>query len=691
MRFLILCLLLQPILGFLDIIPIQQSKTSSSVELHENVILMKEEMGKCFAGSDCNFMQVYNNYGGFVQNIGTIFHQNTKQIILTTDVVVTVGRKIDFYKKRSTKYTYDWELDPDHAGETLDAGEGVTCFSFEQCKILCETLVDDPDDDCFISVYNDGTFQATDDDDYYFSTSSNGVTWHRENKTSVAGSSFYNPNPNLFPPWDKVGSSTTTITTTTRISVVDAYTDDNGASQKFRLLVSEPNAASPKLVVNVPDLSITNGNSIAAFKGRKQELSLAGWGMKGIKDWLVVCTDKADANSVKRSAIQIHKWNGTNYIHQTVADINDFRAKFSTGSDQICKGGVEHNMDILIEKDSNNKDILHILLQDMEISNKKGGVHYIIYNSVDQSYTYKQTIIGQIANEQLGKQVHTSDLYGDLSEAYLLLSAPTHSGRNDGGWRLYQLNQQKLFEEVDSHINAYSSVPHEIGIDIDLSGTHLAISGNVDDLISTNMNYGTKVYSILQDRSGQQQCQNGQFFSGESCMPCMVLKTQYQNYKCCRMTRTSASRYDCEMNDVPCRLCSHLWKEWHHGTCNSCNATLGEFCEANQDCQSNDCRGGACCSPFLNDPNCAACGTNGFCQTCASNYAYNYTTNKCALVTTTAAGGACSTNSSCTSGYCLTNCCSNAQNYNGCSVCDSSGNCQTCQAGKTWTAGIGCQ
>lgn len=697
MRVILFLLLLQTVVGFLDIIPVFQNKRAKSVELHGGNILVREELGETF--SNFGVAKVYENQGGgVIVNIGNIYAQDTRQMILTTDVVVHLNTNgyINIFKKRDVRVSMDWQpFTSDDYGSILLKSECVLCGpTLADCKVLAETFCTDTEDDCYITAYDDGTFAITDtEDDYYFDDgtegSPNGYTIEWANVTTISETSYYDPTPNpgMDAMFHKVGTTNHDIKSTARMSVVDSYSDTNGNDQPFRLIVADPVADgsySPTIALYQPNMTETGD---ADAKGYIQQWSGAAWGIKGKEDWLVVCTDN-EVGGVKHPALRIHKWNGTAYEQETIADVDNFVTKFNTGTDQLCKGGVEHNMDVYIEKDDNNNDILHIFLQDMGINFNKGGVHYIIYNSVDQAYTFVQTISGVESNEQLGKQVHASENYGS---PYLLLSAPTHSGRNDGGWRLYQMNPQKLFEEIDSHINqALITTSHEIGVDIDLDGDVMAVSGNVDDLFSTGFNFGSKVYTILEDTSGQSQCQSNQFFSGESCMPCMVLKTKYQNYDCCKMQQTSASKLDCEMNNVPCKLCTHLWTEWHH-TCNSCNQTNGDTCESNQDCQSKDCRGGSCCSPFLNDANCAECSANGFCASCATNYNYNYTTNKCQEITTTPDGDSCAANSDCTSGYCLTNCCTNEQNYNGCASCDTSGNCAACETNKTWTAGIGCQ
>lgn len=668
------------------------------VELHESNILVREEIGQSW--SSFGVAKIYENQGhGSVQNVGNIYAQDTRQMILTTDVVVHVSNhNINFYKKRNTRLSFAWQpFTSDDYGSVLSQADCVICGpTLDDCKVLAETFCgDDTDGDCYISAYDDGTFAITDEeDDYYFDDgtegSPTGYTIEWVNITTITEPSYYRPQPSIQVmayTMRTVGTTGHGLTSTTRVSVVDTYYDTNGVEQKFRLIVADPVAIdstySPTIALYKPDLTVTDASTDA--RGFIQQWSGAAWGVKGKEDWLVVCTDHENGG-VKQPALRLHKWNGTAYEQEAVANIDNFIDKFSKGTNQLCKGGVEHNMDLLLTYDDANNVILNIFLQDLEMGSRRGGVHYIQYSTLTQSYTYKQTLSGEKASEFLGKQVHVSD-------DYLLLSAPTQAGQNNGGWRLYGRDSDGLYAEVDSHINEAQfggSTHHEIGVDIDLSSGTLAISGNVDSVLSTALNYGTKVYDVLEQAPSQGGCATNQFYNGQECRPCEVLKSSYQSYSCCATTYIATTKLNCEMNNVPCRLCQHLWTEWHE-SCNSCNTTLGGYCDSNPDCQSDDCRGGMCCSPFLNDPNCAACGANGFCANCIANHAYNVTSGKCDEIVTTAAGGTCAANNDCTSGYCLTNCCSSATNYNGCATCDTSGNCGACQANKTWTAGIGCQ
>ena len=154
----------------------------------------------------------------------------------------------------------------------------------------------------------------------------------------------------------------------------------------------------------------------------------------------------------------------------------------------------------------------------------------------------------------------------------------------------------------------------------------------------------------------------------ELCSPCNYLREQYQNERCCYLTKISTPETSMTIinstfeNDTdtykieytpPREICQHLWVEW--GKCPPICDSIpsGEHCSMNIDCKNtNQCLDNVCC--VLKYENCLSCAPNtGFCSLCIEGMAFNasgdlkcgycpswtYTTNNlCHLFTNCTAG-----------------------------------------------------
>ena len=122
------------------------------------------------------------------------------------------------------------------------------------------------------------------------------------------------------------------------------------------------------------------------------------------------------------------------------------------------------------------------------------------------------------------------------------------------------------------------------------------------------------------------------------------------------------------------------------GACYSCGTGDGGACSASGTCNSNACRGNNCCNDNGRSAGCTDCNSNGDCSTCSSNY--HLSGKKC--VVKTGDGGACSASTTCSSSVCRgSNCCSAKGRVDGCTDCDTEGDCAACASGY-FLAGYTC-